>query len=163
MLARTSLALNSGAHVEVLSTTNHFGTANIDFTDNEFGQTVIGTAVNNILDGGGGSDRLGAGRQRHPRLHHHAWRRQCRPHPGFRGGIDRIALDNAVFAGLSEGALAAGAFVVGSAARDLDDRIIYNAATGEIFFDADGNGAGAALLFATVTVGPCSMPATSVI
>ena len=62
-------------------------------------------------------------------------------------------LDDAVFTGLSMGALPAGAFVVGTAAQDADDRIIYDQATGKLWFDADGNGAGAAILFATLGTG----------
>ena len=41
-------------------------------------------------------------------------------------GTDKIQLDDAVFAGLRPGALAASAFVVGTAAQDADDRIVYN-------------------------------------
>lgn len=73
----------------------------------------------------------------------------------FVSGTDRIRLDDAVFAGVGGlGALAAGAFVTGTAAGDADDRIIYNGATGQLFFDADGSGAGAAVLFATLTGHP---------
>jgi len=59
-----------------------------------------------------------------------------------------------VFAGIGAlGALGTGRFRAGAAAGDASDRIIYNAATGQIFFDADGSGATAQVLFATVTAG----------
>jgi Ca2+-binding RTX toxin-like protein len=64
---------------------------------------------------------------------------------------DTIVLDNVMFTGLSDGALAAGAFRIGSAALDADDRIVFNATTGALFYDADGTGAGTAVQFATVT------------
>ncbi|MEZ5960999.1 MAG: calcium-binding protein [Hyphomonadaceae bacterium] len=72
---------------------------------------------------------------------------------GFNVADDTIELNNAVFTGLSVGALDPGAFVIGASATDADDRIIYNSATGQLFFDADGTGAGAAILFATLSPG----------
>ena len=69
-------------------------------------------------------------------------------------GDDIIALDNAVFTGLADGALDPNAFVVGTAAHDADDRIIYDNATGNLYFDADGSGTGsAAVLFAMLQNG----------
>jgi Ca2+-binding RTX toxin-like protein len=66
---------------------------------------------------------------------------------------DIIWIDNAVFTGLINGVLAAGAFKIGAAATDADDRIIYDNATGALYFDADGNGAGAAVQFAALASG----------
>ena len=67
---------------------------------------------------------------------------------------DSIKIDNAVFAGLAAGALAAAAFFTGAAAHDLDDRIIYNDVTGALLFDGDGNAGGiAAVQFAALSSG----------
>jgi serralysin len=52
------------------------------------------------------------------------------------------------------GALNPNAFFAGAAAHDADDPIIYNSATGQLFYDADGNGMGAQVLFATLTGAP---------
>ena len=71
----------------------------------------------------------------------------------FQPGVDRIALDDAVFAGLAAGALPAEAFSVGAAAADSDDRIVYDPATGTLSFDADGLGGADAVVFATVQPG----------
>jgi Ca2+-binding RTX toxin-like protein len=60
----------------------------------------------------------------------------------FQAGGDRITLDHGVFAALTAGALDPNAFFAGTAAHDADDRIIYDSTTGNLFFDADGNGAG---------------------
>jgi Ca2+-binding RTX toxin-like protein len=72
---------------------------------------------------------------------------------GFVVADDTIALDNASsgFAGLTEGTLAASSFVIGTKALDADDRVIYNAAKGELLFDADGAGGAKAVLIATLT------------
>jgi hypothetical protein len=49
--------------------------------------------------------------------------------------------------------LSAAAFRLGTAAGDANDRIIYDKATGNIYYDADGSGGGAKVLFAQVTAG----------
>ena len=66
------------------------------------------------------------------------------------GDNDTIRLENAVFAGLVNGNLSIAAFRQGTQAADADDRIIYNNITGELFFDANGSGAGAGVLFAVL-------------
>ncbi len=71
---------------------------------------------------------------------------------GFSVADDTIELAQSVFS-MSVGALDANAFVIGAAAADADDRIVYNSSTGQLFYDADGNGAGAQVLFAVMAPG----------
>ena len=74
----------------------------------------------------------------------------------FASGIDKIRLDATNMTELgASGNFAAGdaRFHTGAAAHDADDRVIYNSSTAELFYDADGNGAGAAELIATLQVG----------
>ena len=156
VFASTSYTLGAGMSVEKLTTTNNGGTAAIDLAGNNLANIIYGNAGVNVIDGKGGSDvliglggadtfafttALGAGNV--------DWIGD------FAGGVDKIALDDAVFTAIGGlGALNANAFHTGSAAHDADDRIIYNATTGELFYDADGNGAGAAVLFARLDGGP---------
>jgi len=49
--------------------------------------------------------------------------------------------------------LDASAFHIGSAAADASQTIIYNNADGALYYDADGNGAGAAVQIATLSTG----------
>jgi Ca2+-binding RTX toxin-like protein len=70
----------------------------------------------------------------------------------FVSGTDKIVLENAIFTTLGAGALSAGAFEVGAAAASASARIVYNQTTGALFYDADGNGAGAAVQIAIIGV-----------
>jgi Ca2+-binding RTX toxin-like protein len=155
LYASTSYVLDTGAEVEWLSADAVYGTGTIDLTGNEFVNYVLGNDGANVLDGGDGGDvlvgyggadtfafttALGAG--------------NVDTIVDFAAGTDRLALDDSVFAAIGgPGALNANAFVTGAAAADADDRIIYNSATGQLFFDADGNGAGAAVQFAALQPG----------
>ncbi|HYI48164.1 MAG TPA: calcium-binding protein [Allosphingosinicella sp.] len=155
VFASVSYTLTAGSEVELMTTDFHAGTAAIDLTGNALANTIFGNAGANVLDGKGGNDSLvglsGAD----------TFAFTTALGTGnvdlvfdFAAGTDKIALDDAVFTGLTPGSLPAGAFVTGTAAGDADDRIIYNGATGQLYFDADGNGAGAAVLFATLQGAP---------
>ena len=71
----------------------------------------------------------------------------------FASGTDKILLDDSAFAGLTPGTLSAGAFAAGAIAKDADDRILYDAATGALYFDSDGSGSAAAVQFASLSTG----------
>jgi Ca2+-binding RTX toxin-like protein len=156
VFAATSWTLSAGASVELVTTDLATGTNAINLTGNELANTIVGNDGVNLLDGKGGSDilvgRTGAdtfafttaiGAGNVDRL------------LDFQGGVDKIALDDAVFTAIGPtGALNANAFVTGSAAADASDRIIYNNATGQLFYDADGTGAIAAVLIATLDGNP---------
>jgi Ca2+-binding RTX toxin-like protein len=65
-----------------------------------------------------------------------------------------MQLENSVFVGLTQGAfLPATGFHIGAAAADASDRIIYNSANGNLFFDADGTGGIGQVLFADLASG----------
>jgi len=149
--ARSNFVLGVGVHVEVLGTINNFATVDIALTGNELVNYVTGNAGANTIDGGAGADTL-EGRAGADRF---AFSTALGGGNidlilDFATGVDKIALDDAVFTGLGLGALPANAFVIGTQAGDADDRIIYNASTGALYYDADGNGAGAAVQFATL-------------
>ena len=107
---------------------------------------VAGNAGNDVLWGGAGNDvfRFDLAGTAH-----------ADTIADFTNGADRIELDLAgAFSALAgTGTLAASAFVAGPQALDADDRILYDQSTGQLFYDADGSGAGAAQLFATVAAG----------
>lgn len=69
----------------------------------------------------------------------------------FTSGSDTFVLALGIGAG---GALGAAAFKrIDTGTVDADDRVLYNRSTGEVFVDADGSGAQAANLLATVKAG----------
>jgi len=67
---------------------------------------------------------------------------------------DTIQLAQSVFKGIGKkGVLTKGAFWTGTEAHDTNDRIIYDAKSGNVYFDADGNGAKAAVKVANIGSG----------
>jgi len=115
---------------------------------------LYGNGGNDTLNGGAGNDSMmgGAG--------HDTFVFDLAPSQNnidcikdFSVAEDTINLDAAVFATLTAGTLAATAFVANltGVAEDANDRIIYETNTGRVYYDADGNGSGEAVHFATLT------------
>ncbi|HKX89087.1 MAG TPA: calcium-binding protein, partial [Sphingopyxis sp.] len=140
------------ANVENLAYT---GTGDFYGSGNDGANTITGGVGNDTLRGGLGADTLigGAGNDFH--LFDSALGGgNVDAITGFVSGSDRIVLDDTIFTALAEGGLDPNAFVTGLVAQDADDRIIYDAITGALFYDADGSGIGLAVQFATLTGAP---------
>ncbi len=151
VLAGSSYTLLGGQEIETLSTDWNAGTTGINLTGNEFGQAIYGNAGVNELDGKGGADTLlGGGGADVFLFTTGLGGGNVDQIADFVSGVDDIYLDDAIFSAVGRGALAAGSFATGTAATDADDRIIYDPATGNLFYDADGNGAAAAIMFASL-------------
>jgi Ca2+-binding RTX toxin-like protein len=107
---------------------------------------ILGGAGNDTLTGGAGADRFvfNAALNAVNDLDNIA---------DFVAADDTVQLENAVFTGLAAGTLDATAFHAGASAADASDRIIHDAATGALFFDADGLGGIGQIQFAMVTPG----------
>ena len=66
------------------------------------------------------------------------------------GNNDRFELSHRDFNALDNGVLDKTDFVIGSAAKDASDHIIYNRSTGALYYDSNGNHAGGLHLIARV-------------
>ena len=117
--------------------------------------TVEGEAGYDIVNGGSGSDRLvgGAGGDRFRFDSALSATTNVDTIADFSVVDDTILLGRAVFPALALGSLPSTAFHAGTAAQTTSHRIVYDRATGNIYYDPDGSGAAAQTLFARVTAG----------
>ena len=154
---RTSVSwrLTAGADVETLRTTDDAGLAVIHLTGNANGNEVRGNNGNSILNGGDGNDYLTGLGGEDQYLFNTALNAATNVDQitDFNVMDDTIRLDQGVFTTLAYGALAASQFVIGTAAQDATDRIIYNSNTGALFYDNDGVGGNAQVQFAELAQG----------
>jgi|GEM_PF-1061895 len=127
------------------------GNGALDANGNGLDNMVIGNNAVNVLDGLGGNDTLrgnggpdqfvfstapGSGNVDHI--------------VDFTHRGDTIMLSTGVFNNSTAGALAADAFVNGTAALDANDRVLYDQASGRLWYDANGSAAGGKVLFAVL-------------
>ncbi len=166
LLTGTALFTISGIPIQTALTVNGAAeaTGSLRIFGGTAGDTLIGGGGNDILYGNSGNDTLTGNGGADQFLFANV------PAPGNVDQItdfsvpqgDKIGLDQIAFA-MPAGSLAVGAFVIGTQALDADDRIIYDQATGALFFDADGNGAGVAIQIATLSNTPVLSAADFVI
>ena len=147
----SSVTFTLPANVERLKLT---GASAINGTGNALANVITGNAGNNVLAGGDGKDNLtgGAGEDIFVFANFGASHKDTVT--DFSVADDTIQLDNLVFTALTvEGTLNADNFKLGTAAGDSNDYVIYDSATGNLFYDADGTGAVTAKLIATLSAG----------
>jgi Ca2+-binding RTX toxin-like protein len=72
----------------------------------------------------------------------------------FSHTYDTIRLENSIFKGTGSGTLNSAYYYAGTKAHDSSDRIIYNKATGALYYDSDGTGSHSQIQFATLTTKP---------
>ena len=156
--------IDGGAGNDVIEGSNGndtlFGGSGNDHLDSAGGADVLdGGAGNDTLAGGASPDSffpqddvfrfsVAAGEANADRL------------VDFESGTDKVELNASAHAGIGAG----GAFAADDArfwaaagatsGHDADDRVIYNLSTGDLYYDADGSGSGAALRIATLQNAP---------
>jgi Ca2+-binding RTX toxin-like protein len=148
-----SYVLSATAQVETLRTTSNGGTMAINLTGNAVAQTVTGNAGVNVINGGLGNDKLaGLGGDDFFVFNTALGSQNVDTITDFNYlSNDTFQFDDAVFGGIGgTGALNANFFVAATHALDSTDHIIYDRSTGALFYDADANGIGAAIQFATL-------------
>jgi Ca2+-binding RTX toxin-like protein len=122
---------------------------------NALANTLIGNAAANTLNGGDGADQLhgGAGADQltggngSDRFYFDSMFATSNVDTvtDFTHGSDRLMLDDALFTALgvvgstAGTALDANSFRLGSVAAEADDRILYDAATGKLYYDPTGS------------------------
>ncbi|NMG28901.1 calcium-binding protein [Aromatoleum evansii] len=169
----SSIGYTLGTNVENLVLTGQTGLSGTGNTlanvlsGSEGADTLKGLGGNDVLRGGAGNDVLvgglgldelsgGAGADVF-RFDSTLGSTNIDTLTDFDGTTDTIQLENQIFRKLAAtGSLSAANFasnMTGEAA-DANDYVLYNTSTGGLYYDADGNGAGAAVQFATLTGTP---------
>ena len=116
--------------------------------------TLSGNAGNDWLDGGKGNDKLIGGSGADTFVFNASGSKNFDKISDFEHNIDTVALDHTVFAAAgSVGELPDSAYWEGTRAHDANDHVIYNPATGAIYYDPDGTGRAGQVQVAMVQLG----------
>jgi Ca2+-binding RTX toxin-like protein len=114
------------------------------------GDDVIkGGADNDKINGGSGADELWGNGGKDSFKFNSLNSEDADTIKDFQVGKDKIALDPIVLTQLASG-FSEDNLVFSNAAVDSDDYVLYDTSTGELWFDADGNGSGDPVLLCTI-------------
>lgn len=122
---------------------------------NRGADVLIGGKGNDTLSGDQGNDTLTGGANRDTFLFDERLNATTNVDTitDFNLSLDNFYLDTAIFRNLGAGdTVNAARFVIG-APQDANDRLIYDAETGALSYDRDGNGDAAAIQFAQLAAG----------
>jgi hypothetical protein len=154
-LRSSTVSLNLNTHANVENATL-IGALGISAAGNAGNNVLIGNSGNNTFYGNLGNDTLTGGAGSDFFVFNTALNAATNRDTitDFNVVADTIQLENAIYTSLTAtGTLNAAFLRIGAAATDANDYIIYNSATGALSYDADGNGAGAAIQFAALSTG----------
>ena len=151
VIASSNYTLAAGQEIENLKAT---GSAGLTLTGNELKNSLTGGPGSDTLNGGAGPDKLRGGAGADTFVFNTALgSTNVDTILDFSAAMDSIKLDHLVCPGLTLGALGASQFAIG-AATGTGPQIVYNAVTGNLYFDSNGAAAGGDTRFAAVTGAP---------
>jgi Ca2+-binding RTX toxin-like protein len=151
-----SYTLPDGSDIEEMNTSSSFRTDPIDLTGNGSGNIIYGNAGRNYIFGRDGNDELIGNGGNDYFVFDRAPDAASNVDflSDFNHAADDILLDNAVFGNFVNSIVDPDEFVIGTAAGDANDFLIYDSGAATLYFDRDGNGtAFAQIRFATVRPG----------
>ncbi|WP_165820090.1 calcium-binding protein [Microvirga sp. KLBC 81] len=159
---------STGGTMDIIYTTAHYTIANyverlyasgslsINLVGNSLANVIKGNAGINKIYGGAGNDTLYGGSGKDYFVFNTALSSRTNKDSikDWNKTDDTIYLENAVFRKLTKtGTLSSSFFKISSKALDANDYIGYNKATGDLWYDSNGNAAGGQVTFANIGAG----------
>jgi Ca2+-binding RTX toxin-like protein len=147
-LSGSNINYKIAGNVERLTVT---GSGKVDVTGNALDNVIIGNSANNRLWGGLGNDTLTGGAGSDVFIFSSRLDNMDRI-TDFTHGQDDIGLHRSIFNTIGS-SLEVTELKIGTQATDANGYIIYDSASGYLYYDLDGNGLGKQFAFAQVREG----------